>query len=130
MNDTLKSIAAEVGGQSIKVASTELVGAYQRVADVLLNQYRVTFQASSRGRARVGIRVAADGLSGESSLSVQLSSPTSSSANQVVARSERGGGRAVAEPLAAGLMIVIALFAGAVLITLGRAGLRSRSTAG
>ena len=123
--DTMSSIAAEAGGQSIKAASTELVGAYQRVADVLLNQYRVTFQASSRGRARVGIRVAADGFSGESSLSVLLSArPTSSSANQV-ATSERGGGRAVAEPLAAGLTIVIALLAGAVLITLGHAGLRS-----
>jgi hypothetical protein len=129
--DTLKSIAAEAGGQSIKVASTELVGAYQRVADVLLNQYRVTFQASSPGRARVGIRVVADGFSGESSLSVQLSAtPPSSSADQVRATSDRGGGKAVAEPLAAGLTILIALFAGAVLITLGRAGLRSRSTAG
>jgi hypothetical protein len=127
--DALASVAAEAGGQSVKVESTELVGAYQRVADVLLNQYRVTFAARSQGRARVGIRVAAGGISGESSLEAQLTASEAAPAPpRPVVSSERGGGRAVAEPLAAAVTIVIALVAGGLLVSLGRAGLRSRST--
>jgi hypothetical protein len=125
----LASVAAAAGGQSITVAPTELVGAYQRVADVLLNQYRVTFEARSQGRAGLAVRIEADGISGESSLGVQLT-PTevTSDRARTVASAERGGGRAVAEPLAAGLTIVMALLAGGLLVWLGHAGLRSRST--
>ena len=127
--DALATVAAEAGGESVKVASTELVGAYQRVADVLLNQYRVTFAARSRGRAQLGIGVAADGISGESSLAVQLTpSRATAGTGRTVVRSERGGGRAVAEPLAATVTIAMALLAGGLLVSLGRAGLRSRST--
>jgi hypothetical protein len=127
--DALASIAAEAGGQSVKVASTELVGAYQRVADVLLNQYRVTFDARSGGRARLGVRVSADGISGESSLAVQLTpSRTPAGPTRAIKRSERAGGRAVAEPLAAAVTIAMALLAGGLLVSLGHAGLRSRST--
>ena len=125
----LASIAAAAGGESVKVASTELVGAYQRVADVLLNQYRVSFEARSPGRAQLAIGVTAEGISGERSLGVELTAPeaTSRPAGAVVS-SERGGGRAVAEPLAAGVMIAMALLAGGLLVLLGRAGLRARST--
>jgi hypothetical protein len=127
--DALASAAAQAGGQSIKVAPTELVGAYQRVADVLLNQYRVTFQARSRGLARVRIAVAAGGISGETSLAVQLTATqTTAGTARAFVRSERGGGRAVAEPLAATVAIAMALLAGGLLVSLGRAGLRSRST--
>ena len=127
--DALASVAAAAGGQSVKVASTELVGAYQRMADVLLNQYRVTFEAAGRDRVGVTVRIAADGISGESSLGVQLTpSEIASDPTPTVASSERGGGRAVAEPLAAGLTIVMALLAGGLLVWLGHAGLRSRST--
>ena len=128
-DDALASVAAQAGGQSVKVASTELVGAYQRVADVLLNQYRVTFDARSRGPALLGIAIAAEGISGQSSRSVQLPAPEAKSGPvRTVVSSERGGGRAVAEPLAAGLTIVMALLAGGLLVSLGHAGLRSRST--
>jgi hypothetical protein len=125
----LATVATEAGGRSVKVASTELVGAYQRVADVLLNQYRVTFEARSRGRASLAIRVAAEGISEERALGVELTAPEAApDAARTVVSSERGGGRAVAEPFAAGLAIVMALLAGGVLMSLGRAGLRSRST--
>lgn len=125
----LATVAADAGGHSVKVASTELVGAYQRVADVLLNQYRVSFEARSRGRASLTIEVAADGIGGESTLGVQLTAPEAPPRpTRPVASSERGGGRAVAEPLAAGLTIAMALLAGGLLVWLGRAGLRSRST--
>jgi hypothetical protein len=123
----LQSIAGAAGGQSIKVATTELVGAYQRIADVLLNQYRVTFQSAARGDARVQVDVAADGFAGSSALTVAL--PGDADAPGGAARgetaTERGGGRAVVEPVTAALSIVIALIVGAVLVSLGRAGLRS-----
>jgi len=125
----LATLAAGAGGESVRVASTELVGAYQRVADVLLNQYRVSFAARSRGRAQLSVGVAADGISGERSLGVELTAleGTSRRAGGAVP-SERGGGRAVAEPLAAGVAIAMALLAGGLLVLLGRAGLRARST--
>jgi hypothetical protein len=121
--DALQSIVDGTGGQTIRTGTAELVGAYQRVADVLLNQYRVTFRASSRGRARLGIQIAADDISGASSLAVQVGAPAA--ANPAPATLEGGGGRA--EPLAAGLTIVIALLAGGVLVFLGHAGLRGRA---
>jgi hypothetical protein len=130
-DDALKSLAGEIGGQSTKVSATDLVGGYQRVADVLLNQYRVTFEATSPGRARLDIRVEAEGVTGASAVSVQLGKPgPDSPARDVAPATDAGGGRAVAEPLAAGLAIGILLLGGAVLVTLGRAGLRSRETAG
>jgi hypothetical protein len=126
---TLAAVAAGAGGESVKVASTELVGAYQRVADVLLNQYRVSFEARSQGRAQLAVAVAAQGISGARSLGVQLTAPEAASRPaRAVVSSERGGGRAVAEPLAAGVMIAMALLAGGLLVLLGRAGLRARST--
>ena len=127
--DALATVAAGAGGESVKVASTELVGAYQRVADVLLNQYRISFAARSRGRAQLAVTVAAEGISGERSLGVQLTAPeaTTRPARAVVS-SERAGGRAVAEPLAAGVMIAMALLAGGLLVLVGHAGLRARST--
>ena len=128
--DALASAAADAGGQSVKVASTELVGAYQRVADVLLNQYLVTFEARSRGPARLGIGVAAGGISGQGSLTVQLTASQATRRTAPAAvRSERGGGRAVAEPLAATLTIAMALVAGGLLVSLGRAGLRAARSA-
>ena len=126
-DDALASIAAEAGGQSMRVGNTELVGAYQRVADVLLNQYEVTFQSRSRGDTRLQVDVAADGFTGSSSLAVQFPALEDEPGAGVVA-SERGGGRAVIDPLAAALTIVIALVVGALLMSLGRAGLRSHST--
>ena len=45
-----------------------------------------------------------------------------------VVASERGGGRAVVDPLGAAVTIVIILVVGALLMSLGRAGLRSHST--
>lgn len=125
----LATVAAGAGGESVKVASTELVGAYQRVADVLLNQYRVSFEARSRGRAQLAVAVSAEGISGARSLGVQLTAPeVASPPARAVVSSERGGGRAVAEPLAAGVMIAMALLAGGLLVLVGRAGLRARST--
>jgi hypothetical protein len=126
----LASVAANVGGRSVEASSSALVGAYQRVAEVLLNQYQVTFQATSRGRARVDVRVVAEGFSGERSLAVQLTpdgrTATSSSAAPTT---ERGGGRAVVEPLAAGLTIAVGLLFGGLLVALGRAGLRGARAA-
>jgi hypothetical protein len=125
----LATVAAGAGGESVKVASTELVGAYQRVADVLLNQYRVSFEARSRGRALLAVAVSAEGISGARSLGVRLTAPEAASRPpRAVVSSERGGGRAVAEPLAAGVMIAMALLAGGLLVLLGHAGLRARST--
>jgi hypothetical protein len=133
-DDALASVVGDVGGQSIRTGSTELVGAYQRIADVLLNQYRVTYPSTAGGPARVGIRIAAEGTTGASTVSVQPRTPVATAAgggaDDVLTTSDRGGGRALAEPLAAGMTIGIALVAGLVMITLGRAGLRSRSTAG
>jgi hypothetical protein len=125
----LATVVAAAGGESVKVASTELVGTYQRVADVLLNQYRVSFAARSSGTAQLAVAVSAEGISGAKSFGVQLTAPaTASPSTRAVVSSERGGGRAVAEPLAAGVTIAMALLAGGLLMLLGRAGLRARST--
>ena len=100
------------------------------MADVLLNQYLVTFEARSRGPARLGIGVAAGGISGHGSLTVQLTASQATRRTAPAAvRSERGGGRAVAEPLAATLTIAMALVAGGLLVSLGRAGLRAARSA-
>jgi hypothetical protein len=125
-DDALQSVVDATGGLTIKTSTTELVGAYQRVADVLLNQYRLTFRAESHGRARLGVRVNADGLSGASSLSVQLGAPaTANPAPATLDRSD-GGSR----PLAAWLTIGLALLAGGVLVLMGQAGLRARAADG
>jgi hypothetical protein len=126
-DNALASIAAEAGGQTMRVGATELVGAYQRVADVLLNQYEVTFQSQSRGNARLQVDVAANGFSGSSSVSLPLPALEEEPAAGAVS-SERSGGRAVVDPLAAALTIFIVLLIGALLISLGHAGLRSHST--
>jgi hypothetical protein len=122
----LQSIVDDTGGQTIRTGTTELVGTYQRIADVLLNQYRVTFRATARGRARLGVRIDAEGLSGASSLSVQLGAPAT--ANPAPATVDGGGGGA--RPLAAGLAIGLALLAGGVLVFLGQAGLRTAALRG
>jgi hypothetical protein len=123
----LESVAAEAGGHSMRVGATELVGAYQRVADVLLNQYEVTFQSRARGDTRLQVDVAAGGFTGSSSRSVQFPALEVEPGTGAVA-SERGGGRAVVDPLGAAVTIVIILVVGALLMSLGRAGLRSHST--
>jgi hypothetical protein len=126
-DDALASIAADAGGQSMRVGTTELVGAYQRVADVLLNQYEVTFQSQSRGDTSLQIDVAAGGFSGSSSVRAQFPGLAEDQEARSVA-SERSGGRAIVDPLGAALTIFGVLFIGTLLITLGRAGLRSHST--
>jgi hypothetical protein len=126
-DDALESVSAEAGGQSMRVGTTELVGAYQRVADVLLNQYVLTFQSQARGDTRLQVDVAANGFTGSSSRSVQFP-PLEDEPGAGALASERGGGRAVVDPLGAALTIVIVLVIGALLMSLGRAGLRSHST--
>jgi hypothetical protein len=122
--DALTHLAGKVGGQTMRVLPTELVGAYQRVADLLLNQYRVTFQAHTEGQVRVQVRVSGDQISEQSTFSVDLSPPQPLRAAPIES-DERAGGRALAEPLGAVLVIAFAIVGGLLLIGVGRAGLRS-----